>query len=79
MSTVWRRLVTRKPRGMAERFNGRINELVKQTRFASAAELQGTLMNYQNIYNHPIPQRAKCPLTCRSSAKLEKKIARIFC
>ena len=44
--------------GMVERFNGRISEVVKQTRFASAAELESTLMNYQNTYNHHIPQRA---------------------
>jgi transposase InsO family protein len=44
--------------GMVERFNGRISEVIKQTRFASAAELESTLMNYQNTYNHHIPQRA---------------------
>ena len=44
--------------GMVERFNGRISEVVNQTRFASAAELESTLMNYQNTYNHHIPQRA---------------------
>jgi transposase-like protein len=44
--------------GMVERFNGRIGELVKQTRFASAAELEATLRSYLKIYNHSIPQRA---------------------
>ncbi len=44
--------------GMVERFNGRIAELVKQTRFASAAELQNTLEQYLRAYNHHIPQRA---------------------
>ena len=44
--------------GMVERFNGRISEVVKQTRFASAAELETTLMLYMNTYNHHIPQRA---------------------
>ena len=44
--------------GMVERFNGRISEVVHQTRFDSAAELESTLMNYQNTYNHHIPQRA---------------------
>jgi hypothetical protein len=43
---------------MVERFNGRITELVKQTRFACAAELESTLGNYLNTYNHHIPQRA---------------------
>ena len=44
--------------GMVERFNGRISELVKQTRFASAAELEQTLLLYMKTYNHHIPQRA---------------------
>ena len=44
--------------GMVERFNGRISEVVQQTRFASAAQLEATLMNYVKIYNHQIPQRA---------------------
>ncbi len=44
--------------GMVERFNGRISEIVRQTRFASAQELEATLTNYLNTYNHHIPQRA---------------------
>ena len=44
--------------GMVERFNGRISEIVNQTRFGSAAELESTLRNYAKIYNHNIPQRA---------------------
>lgn len=44
--------------GMVERFNGRISEVVSQTRFASAAELQATLESYLKTYNHQIPQRA---------------------
>ena len=44
--------------GMVERFNGRISEVVKQTRFESAAQLEATLMNYVKTYNHHIPQRA---------------------
>ena len=44
--------------GMVERFNGRISDLVKQTRFASAAELEMTLALYLTTYNHHIPQRA---------------------
>jgi transposase InsO family protein len=44
--------------GMVERFNGRISEVVSQTRFASAAELEATLMSYMKTYNHLIPQRA---------------------
>ena len=44
--------------GMVERFNGRIGQLVEQTRFASAAQLQQTLTAYCKTYNHRIPQRA---------------------
>jgi transposase InsO family protein len=44
--------------GMVERFNGRINELLQQTRFDSRADLQATLLNYLKLYNHHIPQRA---------------------
>jgi transposase InsO family protein len=44
--------------GMVERFNGRISEIVNQTRFGSAAELESTLRNYLKIYNNNIPQRA---------------------
>jgi len=44
--------------GMVERFNGRVSEVVEQTRFASAAELDATLNNYMFTYNHHIPQRA---------------------
>jgi transposase InsO family protein len=43
--------------GMVERFNGRIADIFKQTRFSSAAELESTLISYFCIYNHPIPQR----------------------
>lgn len=44
--------------GMVERFNGRVSEVMGQTRFTSAAELQATLTNYVKTYNHRIPQRA---------------------
>lgn len=44
--------------GMVERFNGRISELMQQTRFASASELHATLTAYLKTYNHHIPQRA---------------------
>ena len=44
--------------GMVERFNGRINELLQQTRFDSRADLETTLLNYLKLYNHHIPQRA---------------------
>jgi transposase InsO family protein len=50
---------------MVERFNGRINELLQQTRFDSKADLEAALMNYLKLYNHHIPQRsldAKTPI-----------------
>ncbi len=43
---------------MVERFNGRISEVVSQTRFTSAAELETTLERYVKTYNQQIPQRA---------------------
>jgi transposase InsO family protein len=44
--------------GMVERFNGRVSEVVGQTRFTCAADLEATLANYVKTYNHRIPQRA---------------------
>ena len=49
--------------GMVERFNGRISDIVKQTRFNSAAELHTTLKMYLKTYNQRIPQRALKHLT----------------
>jgi len=42
--------------GMVERFNGRINEVIKQTKFSSAKELKETILKYLRLYNHHIPQ-----------------------
>jgi len=59
---------------MVERFNGRISEVIKQTRFASARELEDTLMNYVCIYNDHIPQRALSHLSpTQSLQKWQKK------
>ncbi len=44
--------------GMVERFNGRVAEVIRQTRFKSANELEMTLKQYTSTYNHHIPQRA---------------------
>lgn len=44
--------------GMVERFNGRIAEILRSTRFCSAEELSVTLGHYLTLYNHQIPQRA---------------------
>ena len=44
--------------GMGERFNGRISEIIGQTRIKSAHELETTLTHYLATHNHRIPQRA---------------------
>ncbi|GAA4885319.1 hypothetical protein GCM10023333_18540 [Ferrimonas pelagia] len=44
--------------GMMERFNGRISEILKTTRFDCRDDLEATLLRYQHIYNHHIPQKA---------------------
>jgi Integrase core domain len=44
--------------GMVERFNGRISEIVQQTRFPSLQVLVDTVHNYVGVYNRSIPQRA---------------------
>jgi hypothetical protein len=52
---------------MVERFNGRIGDVIAQTRFHSALELEQTLLNYVKAYNCRIQQRALghlCPMQC---------------
>jgi len=44
--------------GMVERFNGRISDILKTTRFDSAEDLRQTMERYMRIYNHHIPQKA---------------------
>jgi transposase-like protein len=44
--------------GMVERFNGRIAELLRSTKFRSAQELSTALNDYLRVYNGQIPQRA---------------------
>lgn len=48
---------TPRTNGMVERFNGRVAELIDQTRFTSSFQLKETLMRYLRIYNHHIPQK----------------------
>ena len=48
---------TPKTNGMVERFNGRVAEVLGQTKFESSKELKGTLTRYLHIYNHHIPQK----------------------
>ena len=43
---------------MVERFNGRIADILKTTRFDSSVDLKQTLENYLDVYNHHIPQKA---------------------
>jgi transposase InsO family protein len=59
-SNIEHRLI--KPRypqtnGMVERFNGRIAEVVGESRFRSAKHLHETISDYVKVYNHHIPQR----------------------
>ena len=61
--------------GMVERFNGRISDVVKQTRFRSAAQLDDTLRHYLVTYNHLIPQRAlkhQSPIQALRRWRIEK-------
>uniref|UniRef100_UPI0004884BF5 integrase core domain-containing protein n=2 Tax=Ferrimonas senticii TaxID=394566 RepID=UPI0004884BF5 len=44
--------------GMVERFNGRVSEILKATRFDCRADLEATLLRYAHVYNHHIPQKA---------------------
>ncbi len=44
--------------GMVERFNGRITQILKTTRFQSSQELSETLKNYLHSYNHLLSQKA---------------------
>ncbi len=43
---------------MVERFNGRISDIVNQTRCTSAAELAVTLQQDLSTHKHLIPQHA---------------------
>ena len=49
--------------GMVERFNGRISDILKRTRFTCAADLHATLEHYLKLYNHHLPQKALGHLT----------------
>ena len=49
------------PNGMVERFNGRISEMLKQTKFTSSSELKQA--RYLRLYNHHIPQSSLGYLT----------------
>ena len=59
--------------GMVERFNGRISDLVKQTRFSCAQDLKLTLEQYLKLYNHHIPQKALGHITPIAALKQWQK------
>uniref|UniRef100_UPI00114CD610 integrase core domain-containing protein n=1 Tax=Candidatus Thiosymbion oneisti TaxID=589554 RepID=UPI00114CD610 len=44
--------------GMIERFNGRIADVLRTTRFDSSEHLADTLKRYVQVYNQHIPQKA---------------------
>jgi len=53
--------------------------VVKQTRFASGAELEATLQSYVKTYNHQIPQRALKHLSPVQALKIwQKKKPKLF-
>lgn len=43
---------------MVERFNGRIADVLRTTRFDSAAHLADTIQRYVQVYNQQLPQKA---------------------
>jgi len=48
---------------MVEHCNGRIQEVVRQTKFRSAKELRDTLYQYCRVYDHHIPLRNLAHIT----------------
>ena len=67
------------PEARTEPFNGRINELLQTTRFASASELLDAIKHYERLYNHCIPQKAlgyKTPI--EALKKWQKKKLELF-
>ncbi|MEJ5211145.1 MAG: integrase core domain-containing protein, partial [Burkholderiales bacterium] len=44
--------------GMVERFNGRIEEVLRSHHFISGEDLKQTLLRYAWLYNHHLPQAA---------------------
>ena len=64
---------------MVKRLNGRISDIVKQSRFRSAAELDDTLAHYLVTHNHLIPQRAlKHPSPIHALRKWRKNKPELF-
>ena len=44
--------------GMVERFNGRLEQVLRSHHFSSADDLQSTLHRFVWLYNHQLPQKA---------------------
>lgn len=64
--------------GMVERFNGRIADILKTTRFQSSADLAKALRDYLWSYNHLITQRAigyKTPIQALADALNKSNLA----
>ncbi len=65
--------------GMVERFNGRIFEVIGQTRFSSDQELKDTIHNYLYLYNYHIPQASLGYLTpVQALKKWQKTLPELF-
>ncbi|MEO8746409.1 MAG: integrase core domain-containing protein [Rhodanobacter sp.] len=60
LDTKHRLIKPRQPQtnGMAERFNGRISDMLATTRLRSRDDLQATLGRYSELYNEHLPRRA---------------------
>ncbi len=56
--------------GMKERFDGRISEVVKQTRFDSGQHLKDVLLQHCRIYKHNMPQKNLGHITPIASLKI---------
>lgn len=63
---------------MVERFNGHINELLQKTLFDSRADLQVMLMNYLELYNRHISQRAIRSKTSTPALKSSKRNGKAY-
>ena len=60
---------------MVERFNGRISELLQQTRLDSLADMEATLLTCLKFYNHHISQRlfgTKTPIQALKKSQQKK-------
>jgi transposase InsO family protein len=64
---------------MVERFNGRLEQVLRSHHFNSAEDLQSTLLRYVWLYNHHLPQKAlghECPV--RALKRWQKSYPDLF-